>query len=260
MTLTATLTWIEHLLAFAMIVQSLELLSLWREFSCQGLWSWANLKPNHMGRVTHSISTKLFSQSGTISILALQLAFALSLLLTPYWQGLVALWLTTVVLRVRFRGPFNGASDTMTLIVVTTLIVARSFDGRPLIATLSLTYLSLQTVLSYFLAGIAKVRHSPWRNGTAPAVFAQGSIYTQSQSLLKALAHPLISKFVAWFILIFECSFPVALLSPNIALIYILAGVFFHLANAYVFGLNRFFWVWLSTYPALYFVSQFPKL
>jgi hypothetical protein len=30
----------------------------------------------------------------------------------------------------------------------------------------------------------------------------------------------------------------------------------FHIANVYVFGLNRFVWAWAATYPALYFCSR----
>jgi hypothetical protein len=30
------------------------------------------------------------------------------------------------------------------------------------------------------------------------------------------------------------------------------AGLVFHAGNAYVFGLNRFFFAWLAAYPAIY--------
>jgi hypothetical protein len=59
----------------------------------------------------------------------------------------------------------------------------------------------------------------------------------------------------SWSVLCFECGFPVALLVPSVTLPWLAVGLLFHVANAYIFGLNRFVFAWLAAYPSLLYFS-----
>jgi hypothetical protein len=44
---------------------------------------------------------------------------------------------------------------------------------------------------------------------------------------------------------------PLALLDARLAALFCLIAAFFHYLVFWFFGLNRFFWAWLSTFPAI---------
>jgi len=79
----------------------------------------------------------------------------------------------------------------------------------------------------------------------------QFSAYPVAEDLRALAGRPRLLLAASWAVMLFELLFPLALLHPA-ALVAALAGAaLFHLANALLFGLNRFFWVWLAAYPAL---------
>jgi hypothetical protein len=51
--------------------------------------------------------------------------------------------------------------------------------------------------------------------------------------------------------MVFEVLFPLALVSQVSLIVALVVAAGFHLANACVFGLNRFFGIWLAAYPSL---------
>ena len=56
---------------------------------------------------------------------------------------------------------------------------------------------------------------------------------------------------MSWAVILFELVFPLTLLSRQTLVAGLVVAATFHLANACLFGLNRFFWTWLSVYPAI---------
>jgi hypothetical protein len=57
-------------------------------------------------------------------------------------------------------------------------------------------------------------------------------------------------------VIVFECTFPLAILSPRLALVFFGAGIAFHVGIAAVMGLNNFVWPFIATYPAVYIASN----
>jgi hypothetical protein len=50
------------------------------------------------------------------------------------------------------------------------------------------------------------------------------------------------------------------LIWPHMAAAYLGVAAVFHFGNFLVFGLNRFFWSWISAYPAaIYLAGQIPN-
>lgn len=145
----------------------------------------------------------------------------------------------------RYQGAYNGGADKMSLLIAFCLVVAQVHPE------LGLGYLAAQLTLSYFVSGWAKITNPEWRSGLALQKVFAFSIYPVAESL-RGLKHQGALLFAgAWAVMILELLFPLALLSPAALLPALALTATFHLANACLFGLNRFLWVWIAAYPSV---------
>ena len=184
-------------------------------------------------------------------LFAVRLGLSVCLLLGVYSPFiLLALAGHALAVLVRFRGPYNGGSDRMGLLVVLCLSAATwAPAGTP--KDLALGYLAVQLVLSYVISGQVKIVNADWRNGQALVNVFRFSAYPVSGELRGLANRPRLMLFSAWGVMGFELLFPLALLHQNTLYAALAAGTLFHLANACLFGLNRFLWIWLAAYPSL---------
>ncbi len=150
----------------------------------------------------------------------------------------------------RFRGPYNGGSDTMTLLVLFSLWLARLAPNHYW-QEMALGYLALQLVWCYFQSGWVKVTNPHWRSGQALQQVFAISAYPVSQHTRRWAQQPKLLWLMGWLVILLELVFPLALLNKTALLIALALTFSFHLANAWVFGLNRFFWIWPAAYPAV---------
>jgi hypothetical protein len=174
------------------------------------------------------------------------------LLLTGFQTGwvLAGLFVIAIVALKRFDGPYNGGSDRMGLLLLVCLLLARILPNSDM-RELAFGYLAAQLVLSYVISGWVKIVNPAWRSGEALREVFRFSVYPVSQSLRGWADWPQTMLVMSWAVMLFELVFPLALLSPVTLWTGLVIAGSFHLANACLFGLNRFFWVWLSAYPAL---------
>lgn len=163
--------------------------------------------------------------------------------------GSMWLWITSILLLHRFNGPYNGGADKMTMLITTCLMAAHLLPLQW--AELAMAYLAVQLILSYFVSGYVKIIKAEWRSGQALVDVYRFSVYPVSEDLRKWASHPKLLWLMSWAVMAFEVVFPFTLMHP-VALwgAMLIAGTF-HLANAALFGLNRFFWIWLCAYPSL---------
>lgn len=169
------------------------------------------------------------------------------------WVGLVGLTglagLSLLILR-RYQGPYNGGSDRMGLLALWCLTLSR-LAPTPALQELVFGYLGLQLMLSYFISGGVKVVNPEWRDGRALADVFRFSAYPVSEDLRRLADRPRLLLVMSWAVMLFELAFPLSLLSRESLIVGLVIAGTFHLANASLFGLNRFFWTWLSVYPAI---------
>lgn len=177
----------------------------------------------------------------------------LSAMLVPGWYSpwvCIALLAVGVAILVRFQGPYNGGSDRMGLLILFCLTLAQLLPSQEW-RELALGYLALQLVLSYFIAGWVKVVNPDWRNGRALQDVFLFSAYPVSEHLRAWANRPRALSCMSWAVMIFELLFPFTLLSTETLVAGLVVAAAFHLANVYLFGLNRFFWTWLAAYPSI---------
>ncbi|MEM8555500.1 MAG: HTTM domain-containing protein [Pseudomonadota bacterium] len=184
--------------------------------------------------------------------------FALSTLLLvgveTQWV-LLALSLHSLAVLHRFAGPFNGGSDRMALLVLYCLTAA-TWAPPGLTQDLAFGYLAVQVILSYFISGKVKLENPEWRSGTALQDVFLFSAYPVSGDV-RGLAHrPQTLRFVSWAVITLELAFPLALLNQTALLVALGATVVLHVANACLFGLNRFVWAWIAAYPSIIWLQD----
>lgn len=250
--LTATLT------GLALGLQTVELLQLRQEWSDAGIWRWRLLAPEHrlLPAPLRWLFAGLLPERRFAWLLWLRLLAAGALAL-GVGRGLAPfLLMTQLAVGVRFRGTFNGGSDTFSVVLLTGLSLAQLLPGSPLAQKAALLYVAVQLTLSYFLAGVAKLQHAEWRSGRALSSFVRNGRYGAPSWLIRALDGRRRLVGSSWCVLAFECGFPLAWSSARAGAAWLGLGLCFHLVAWLLFGLNRFVFAWAAAYPSLWWCSE----
>lgn len=218
MTFEAAIRWTEILMGFAFAQQSIE-----------HLVSFRNERILFVPRLLLSVLLIVGFQSSWV----LGLLFVLALMMLH-----------------RFQGPYNGGADRMSLLILCCLCLVH-FLPEPRWQEIAFGYLALQLILSYFISGWVKIVNPEWRNGRALRDVFQFSAYPVSESLRQWSASPQLLFLMSWGVMLVELLFPFSLFSKMSLIGVLVVTASFHFANACLFGLNRFFWIWIAAYPSL---------
>lgn len=182
------------------------------------------------------------------------LSIALATGLQTDWT-LLALSVHSIAILHRYNGPYNGGSDRMGLLILYCLTLSHWLpDGPPSQAAFG--YLAVQVILSYFISGYVKITNPDWRSGDALRDVFAFSAYPVAQNLRAFATYPRILWIASWTVMLFEMAFPLALFNTTLLLLALALAAAFHLANACLFGLNRFVWFWLAAYPSMLWLQN----
>lgn len=251
----------ELLLGLSLALQSLEYLRL---PGLDRVNDWALLRqeiPSHPRWVRPLLDRLLAPRAyRVLLLLRLALAVALALGLLTGAAGLcgaLLLFAMALVLLLRWRGAFNGGSDFMTLVALTGLLIAHgvgAFTTPEMGWRAGLWYVTLHAITSYFVSGWVKLLHPGWRNGRALGQFldtgVHGPLHTGS-----VFRRPWLARTVSWSFTVWEGLMPLALLDPRLAMLLCAVAGGFHFLVFRFFGLNRFFWAWLVSFPAIIYCA-----
>lgn len=177
----------------------------------------------------------------------------LSLLLLMGFQPILVeagLLIVACVLLVRFQGPYCGGSDCMSILVLLCLFLSH-IAPTPFWQQLALGYLAFQLTFSYFQSGYIKIINVDWRSGQALTDVFAITAYPVSEHARKWAQSPQLMLVMSWSVIVFELLFPLSLLNHYLLIAALVIAAIFHLANACLFGLNRFFWIWPAAYPII---------
>jgi hypothetical protein len=161
-----------------------------------------------------------------------------------------ALLVTAIILIWRFQGPYNGGSDTMTVLVLLCLWLSHIAPTRYW-QEIALGYLAIQLMLSYFQSGWVKAVNPEWRSSRALQQVLAVSAYPVSENVRLWAQRPQLMLVMSWAVIGFELIFPLALFNQTLLMVALGIATLFHLANACLFGLNRFFWIWPAAFPVI---------
>jgi hypothetical protein len=241
------------LLGLSLVLQSLEFMAIARSDRVM-VW---DLQLDEMPTRPAGLRTvlRIFFQPLVYQAL-LMLRGVLAVLLMAGAHGLwlsIPLMIIAVLLLFRWRGAFNGGSDFMTLAGLSGLLLSDALAvliGPETGWRAGLWWVTLQLITSYFMSGWVKLKHHGWRDGSALPLFLDTGIYgpLPDTSLLR---QPGVARALSWAFILWEGMFALVFLDVRLAWLGCLTGASFHWMVFRYFGLNRFFWAWLTTYPAL---------
>jgi hypothetical protein len=240
--MNSTLLMTSRLLAFTLFLQGVEYFLLTRKDLFIKVWCFENLKDDLKFKFLFS------DQSYKITTL-LQLLLAISAFAFPQFYFFIGLFITTLLISIRFRGSFNGGSDMMSFVVLTGVTIGLA-TSNPEIQKFGLVYIAIHASYSYFKAGLAKIKQVDWRSGVALMGLAHVSLYPEIRSLKISKA---VSLFLGWAVMAFELAIISLPFFPDYAGIYFVLAIVFHLVVFASFGLNRFFWIWMCAWPSIFF-------
>lgn len=189
-------------------------------------------------------------------IFSAQLILSVFLLLDIQTQWIcLALIVVALFALQRFQGPYNGGSDRMGLLVLCSIGLVNLIPSEKW-QEIVFGYLAIQLLLSYFISGWVKIINPQWRSGQALGDVFQFSAYPVSEELRKLAGHPRLLGAMSWFVILFELVFPLTVMTQITLIAGLITAAIFHFANACLFGLNRFFWIWLAAYPSIVWFQQ----
>lgn len=166
---------------------------------------------------------------------------------------LILLFINALFIIRRFRGPYNGGSDKMTILILTCLCLIKLL---PSFQIYIFAFLAIQVVLSYFMPGVFKLVNPAWWDGSVLKDIFEFSSFPRTEDLRSFSQNSRLIVVATWLMLIFELAFPFALISKTTLFMAVAFAMIFHLLNHYLFGFNRFFWIWLAAYPSLFWFSE----
>lgn len=145
---------------------------------------------------------------------------------------------------------YTDTSDKAQFFVLLGLLIGlyNEFDG--------IVFITLNVVMIYFFTGCNKLMSKEWRNGNALFMIMNTETYG-NELIAKFFANnKKISLFVCWNLILVQLGFPFSLLNQNVCLIFLLISFTFHLFNLVILKLHSFFFLFISTYPCLYYFSS----
>ena len=245
---------LELLFALSAGIQTLEYWRMRPALQSRGLWTWQIQGQD----IPHAVARKFFDFLFTNTALSVLLVARFISLIALALQGanlpnVSFLFLSNIAVLIRWRGAFNGGSDFMTLVVLTGLMISQwvgYFGNSELGWQACFWYITIQSITSYFVSGAVKLLRPEWRNGSAMTIFLNAAIHGPL-SKTHPLHTPWLAALGSWTFILWECASPLALLDGRLALIFCAIAAFFHFLVFWFFGLNRFFWAWAASFPAI---------
>jgi hypothetical protein len=248
----------ELVFAWSLMIQTLEYLRMGQYTADDAFWSWQLQRADIPNAGVRALLDVLFKPRMHQLHLVLRLFAAVTLAEQGASLPLIGfLFVGNLLILIRWRGAFNGGSDFLTLVVLTGLLISQVvgvWGDVQLGWQAGFWYIAIQAITSYFMSGAVKLLRREWRNGSAMTIFLNGAIYGPLSA-----THPLRNKWLAligsWGFIVWEILFPFSLLDPRLAAVFCAVAAVFHFLVFWFFGLNRFFWAWMCSFPAIIWCS-----
>lgn len=239
------------------IINAVEYLFL-RKYYCSGnLLGWDKLSLNYgWASALQKNTVSLFNVNSQVLLQSLKIVVALCVFAGPGYfikaVFLLLLALLEVACQLRCRYGMDGSDQMFFIMYFFSACYFFSIQHQQ-VAHLFFCIIAIQAILSYVIAGIAKVLSKEWQKGIALHGILSTRIYGNRTLSCWLSNKKILQRILSGSIVVFEISFLfVPFISTEAKLLLLTSGIIFHLANAFVMGLNSFFTAFIATYPLLY--------
>jgi hypothetical protein len=245
--------------AIGLVVSALEDLASYAALDDGGLLAWPVSRLRNAWTARGPSSTVmdwLLSAKHHRTTLVL-LGIASLMLPITLWNPWLFTPLSAVVLLLvvlcNLRNAYGLDGSDQANIIILAAAFAASLAPRDGVGTqVCVWFVAIQSALSYWIAGIAKLRSPMWRNGSAIVGILSTEAYGHAGLHQWLRTNPRLAQVLCWGVILFECCFPLVFLIPGpFKLVLIGTAFLFHVATAVAMGLNNFFWGFVALYPAL---------
>ena len=248
------------LTSISISITSIEYLFISKQFRSDGVFSW-DILSSRMGYLKNFKNLDfLFGYHFTVTLLIVRLLSCISLTFTTNQMLQIfclALLLISSLLFMYRNAYGNDGADQMNNILTISLFFAYISENQ-FSRNISISFIAIQSISSYQIAGIAKMFSSTWRQGDAILKIVNTKSYGNRwlyQILINCNKRTLFV--ICWSVIIFESLFICVLFLPYPMMIsFLIAGCIFHLSIAIFMNLNTFLWSFLATYPSIIFLNH----
>jgi hypothetical protein len=268
---TPFLTAIRSLVSIGLVIDSLEFLYNTKHLHESGIFSNKIYQKLYEGangifyRFNHAISRSVvyFKMLVVVRLLLIGI-INIPGLVQYYFICLIVLFFIEVLINNRFLFGRDG-SDQMDIMILLGLASVYLLRNEKL-EIIGIAFIAFQSCLSYATSGIAKLISPTWTSGNAIVHILNANSYGMRKVSIFFDAVTIRKKSACIMVIVWECLMPLSVFAPRYIMYSLLAmGLVFHLLIAIVMGLNKFFWSWLATYPAIIccnslFFSQFNSM
>lgn len=252
--LCAPICWI------GILLQSLELVWNWRHLRDGHLLGWGRRPAAPDGPVMKT-ARWLLRYPACLALLCARAGAAAACLLLSY-EHAAAFWILglLVLLQLYYNRRFSMTrenANAMYLYCLVSLFVGAWPAPSERLVCAALTFVAFQAVLAYFVTGKNKLASPLWRNGVYLTRVFQGQPQLFPRLGPFLAHHRRVAILATWSVILLEVLFPVCLFLPSsLFWIFIAGGLVFHAAVSVTMGPHAFWWSFVATYPALYFVHH----
>lgn len=254
------LTRAERIIAAGVVVSSLELLTRSRMYQDDGILSWSVAKTRNRWKTgkLQAVWELLFQCTGMRVILSARVTAACALAsptrsLTI--RRLAGAYLAASGYMIALRAPYGGdGAEQMSILAMASIAAARIMPGgtRP-----ALVFIASQSLLSYAVAGVAKIMSPMWMEGTAVRDVFRTRMFGAKSVFEMLKDRPRLCLLLSRSTAILELLAPLMLVLPKSAQQAYLVGLgLFHVGTAGVMGLNRFPLAFVGTYPTILWLAD----
>ena len=118
-------------------------------------------------------------------------------------------------------------------------------------------FIAAQLSLAYFAGGVFKLISSSWRSGEALWAIVNMNAWKHAAAGRWLRQRPQWSAFLSWGTMLWEVTFPLALVAhPWAMAVWLIIGAAFHIGCAIFMGLNSYLWSFVAAYPAVAFLNS----
>jgi len=253
---------IQTIASIAVIIDCIEVLIERYQYTSRGIFSLEIIrmyKKWMLNRYLDLFFNFLFGYPNYILLIILQLVIGV-LVISQIFINIsmfLILFIFIILLLSHIRNHLvMSVSDQLQVIIFAVLLVFYLSPFNPIVQKTAIFFICFQSLLSYFMAGLAKLSSSAWKNGTAIKDIMNTESFGNKSFAKILIDKPFISKLVCWCVIIFECSFPVLIFTGlQTTFFLIILGILFHLSISIFMRFNSFFWSFIATYPALLYIS-----